>query len=83
MHSAGGVHGGSVWRVVRVDVKPSPLFLRGQCSRKEVYTVQCTLSPVMTATNRVGLVLSYRPAGLSSLTTQFQTRFLESIPNPV
>jgi hypothetical protein len=33
--------------------------------------------------NRVGIGLSYRPASLCSLATQFQTWFLESIPSPI
>jgi hypothetical protein len=33
--------------------------------------------------NQVGMGLSYRPASLCSLATQFQTRFLESIPHPI
>jgi hypothetical protein len=34
--------------------------------------------------NQVGIGLSYRPAtSLCSLATQFQTRFLESIPRPI
>jgi hypothetical protein len=36
----------------------------------------------MGARNQVGIGLSYRPASLCSLATQFQTRFLESIPRP-
>jgi hypothetical protein len=34
----------------------------------------------MGARNQVGIGLPYRPASLCSLATQFQTRFLESIP---
>jgi hypothetical protein len=34
------------------------------------------------ASDTVGIGLSYRPASLCSLATQFQTRFLESIPRP-
>jgi hypothetical protein len=39
----------------------------------------------MEARNQVGIGLSYRPASLPvcSLATQFQTRFLESIPCPI
>jgi hypothetical protein len=37
----------------------------------------------MGARNQVGIELSYRPASLCSLATQFQTRFLESIPRPI
>jgi hypothetical protein len=37
----------------------------------------------MWARNQVGIWLSYRPACLCSLASQFQTRFLESIPRPV
>jgi hypothetical protein len=37
----------------------------------------------MGARNQVGIGLSYRPASLCSLATQFQTRFLESIPHPI
>ncbi len=32
--------------------------------------------------NQVGIGLSYQPASLCSLATQFQTRFLKSIPRP-
>ncbi len=38
------------------------------------------LSPAMGARNHVGIGLSYRPASLCSLSTQFKTRFLELIP---
>jgi hypothetical protein len=41
-----------------------------------------TFSPAMGARNQVGIGLSYRAASLCSLATQFQTRFLESIPRP-
>ncbi len=41
------------------------------------------LSPAMGARNQGGIGLSYRPASLCSLSTQFQTRFLESIPRPI
>jgi hypothetical protein len=37
----------------------------------------------MGARNQVGIGLSYRSASLRSLDTQFQTRFLESIPRPI
>ncbi len=37
----------------------------------------------MGARNQVGLGLSYQHASLCSLATQFQTRFLESIPRPI
>jgi hypothetical protein len=40
-------------------------------------------SPVMGARNQGGIGLSYRHASLRSLTSQFQTRFLESIPRPI
>jgi hypothetical protein len=40
-------------------------------------------SPPMGARNQIGIGLSYRPASLCSLDTQFQTRFLESIPHPI
>jgi hypothetical protein len=40
-------------------------------------------SPAMGARNQVGIGLSYRPASLCSLGSQFQTRFLESIPRPI
>jgi hypothetical protein len=36
----------------------------------------------MGARNQEGIGLSYRAASLCSLATQFQTRFLESIPRP-
>jgi hypothetical protein len=39
--------------------------------------------PVMGARNQVGIGLWYRPASLRILATQFQTRFLESIPHPI
>jgi hypothetical protein len=39
-----------------------------------------SLCPSMGARNQVGIGLSYRPASLRSLATQFQNRFLESIP---
>jgi hypothetical protein len=35
------------------------------------------------AKNQVGMGLSYRPASPYSLATQFQARFLESIPRPI
>ncbi len=41
------------------------------------------LSPAMGARNQVCIGLSYRPASLCSLATQFQTRFLESIARPI
>jgi len=41
------------------------------------------LGPAMGTRNQVGIVLLYRPACLCSLATQFQTRFLESIPHPM
>ena len=37
----------------------------------------------MGAKNQVGIGLSYQPASLCSLATQFQTRFLEPIPRPI
>ncbi len=37
----------------------------------------------MGAGNQVGIELLYRAASLCSLATQFQTRFLESIPRPL
>ncbi len=40
------------------------------------------LHPAMGARN-LGIGLSYRPASLCSLATQFQTRSLESIPRPI
>jgi len=49
----------------------------------------CTLysvgnsSHAIGARNHVGIGLSYRPASLCSLATQFQTRFMESIPRPI
>jgi hypothetical protein len=45
--------------------------------------VSVTLVPLLGARNQVGIGLSYRPASLCSLLTQFQTRFLESIPRPI
>jgi hypothetical protein len=41
------------------------------------------LSPALGARNQVGIGLSYRPASLCSLVSQFQTRFVESIPRPI
>jgi hypothetical protein len=41
------------------------------------------LSPAMGARNQVGIGLSYRPASLCSLATQFQTQFLELIPRTI
>jgi hypothetical protein len=41
------------------------------------------LIPAVGARNQVGIGLSYRPASLCSLATQFQTRILESIPRPI
>jgi hypothetical protein len=41
------------------------------------------LSPTMGTKNQVGIGLSYWPASLCSLATQFQTRFLESIPRSI
>jgi hypothetical protein len=41
------------------------------------------LSPAMRARSREGIGLSYWPASLCSLATQFQTWFLESIPRPM
>jgi hypothetical protein len=35
----------------------------------------------MGARNRVGIVISYRPASLCSLASRFQTLLLESIPS--
>jgi hypothetical protein len=45
-----------------------------------VHSCACNLCPAMGARNQVGIGLSYRPASLCSLATQFQTRFLKSIP---
>jgi hypothetical protein len=53
------------------------------------YTVHCTvhcvgtISPAIGSRNQVGIGLTYRSASLCSLSTQFQTRFLESIPRPI
>ncbi len=41
------------------------------------------LSPAIGARNQAGIWLSYRPASLCNLATQFQTQFLESIPRPI
>jgi hypothetical protein len=46
-------------------------------------TCVSNLSPAMGARNEEGIRLSYRPTSLCSLATQFQTRFLESIPRPI
>jgi hypothetical protein len=37
----------------------------------------------MAPRNQVGIGLSFGPASLCSLATQFQTRFLELIPRPI
>ncbi len=49
----------------------------------EITTCVGNFSPAMGARNQVGIGLSYQPASLSSLDTQFQTRFLESTPRPI
>jgi hypothetical protein len=57
----------------------------GESKKRGVSYRYCVgnLSPAMGARNQVGIGLSYRPARLCSLATQFQTRFLESIPRPI
>ncbi len=40
-------------------------------------------SPAMGARDQVGIGLSYRPVSPCSVATQFQTRFLETIPRPI
>ncbi len=50
---------------------------------KRIATSVSNLSPAMGARNQIGKGLFYRPASLCSLATQFQTRFLESIPRPM
>ncbi len=47
------------------------------------FIIQPELSPAMGARNRVGVELSYHPASLCSLASQFHTRLLESIPSPI
>ncbi len=48
-----------------------------------LYTVNfATCVGNIRAKNQVGIGMSYRPASLCSLATQFQTRFLELIPRP-
>jgi hypothetical protein len=63
------------------------MFLLGYKRRGAQLCQTCTcagnLRPAMEARNQVGIGLSYRPASLRSLATQFQTRFLESIPRPI
>ncbi len=56
---------------------------RGWCDL--VYTAESVynLSPAMGTRNQVGIGLTHRPASLCSLASQFQTRFLESIPHPI
>jgi hypothetical protein len=56
---------------------PSPYRLFKKNSKVD------NLSPAMGARNQVGIGLSYRPASLCSLATQFQTLFLESVPRPI
>ncbi len=58
--------------------------ISGSDTREEVYLTGAVpvTSPAIGARNQVGIGLSYRPASLCSLATQFQTRFLESIPRP-
>ncbi len=47
------------------------------------YILFGNFSPPMGARNQVCIVLSYWTASLCSLATQFQTRFLGSIPRPI
>ncbi len=51
---------------------------------EDAYSVFCCrltrVTSLSLARNQVGIGLSYRPASLCSLATQFQTWFLESIP---
>jgi hypothetical protein len=42
-----------------------------------------TLVPLWRLGTKYDIGLSYRPASLCSLATQFQTRFLGSIPRPI
>ncbi len=50
---------------------------------QSLWRIQSTVAQgAMGARNKVGIGLSYRSASLCSLTTQFQARFLESIPHP-
>jgi hypothetical protein len=46
-------------------------------------TCSGNLSPAMGARNQVNIGLSYQPASLCRLATQFQTRFLDLIPRPI
>ncbi len=46
------------------------------------YTTE-SVTPARGTRNQVGIGLLFRPASLCSLTAQFQTRFLESIPRPI
>ncbi len=58
----------------------------GKCARIKLSQAASwvgNLSPPMGARNQVGIGLSYRPASLCSLATQFQTRFQKSIPRPI
>jgi hypothetical protein len=48
-----------------------------------VLQVRTVNSHSMGARNQVGIGMSYRPASIYSLATQFQTRFLRSIPRPI
>ncbi len=50
---------------------------------KRTRTSVGNFSPAMGAKNQVGTGLSYRPASLCSLDTQFQPWFLESVPRPI
>jgi hypothetical protein len=48
------------------------------------WTVSVTLVPLFgLEIKKVGIGLSYRPASLCSLATQFHNRFPESIPRPI
>ncbi len=60
---------------VQSDVVFTQTFLQ-----TEIGWSVCNFSPAIGARNQVGIGLAYRPASPCSLATQFQTRFLESIP---
>jgi hypothetical protein len=77
----------SLWLIWTVwDWQPCsflwPVYINCELRSASLWRVTCVgnFSPAMGAWNQVGIGLSYRPASLCSLATQFQTRFLELIP---
>ncbi len=73
-----------MFRIYRCHPVLCPLSLHESKWRVRLWTLVSLLKGTDTDTrNQVGIGLSYRPASPSSLATQFQTRFLESIPRPI